>query len=155
MTTTTGNPTAEKAAAYLNDPALLDGGMGWLREHYPDLSADGLLDHGWTRGSICREGVKTALGFLLECRAALSPRHHTYTLKHTFEDWTGLYVANGELIGACLLAGVRVSSPPDVWHDAYVHLLAPKDCKDRCGNRIPAGDRHLICDQCRAVPGRR
>ena len=155
--TQTANPIAEKAAAYLADPALLEGGMGWLREHYPKLTVEGWMRRGEPiseERAISEERVRIVMEFLLECKPG-QQRHDTYMLKHRFEWWARRYVTTGDLVAACLLVGVPVDKPQNPSEGGWVFMLAPRDCKGSCGNRIPAGSRKRLCDQCRSLLGRR
>ena len=157
MTAETANPLAERAAAYLTDPALLESGLDRLREQYPDLSMEGLARRG---EPISKERVEAALGCMQRCRPG-QQKHRSYGLKQKFERWAGGYIANGELIAACLLVGVPVDDPRETRRDAFVHMTVPKDCASGnmrgrpCTNEIPIGSRKFLCDQCRSVPGRR
>ena len=152
MTTETTNPLAEKAAAYLADPALLGAGMGWLWEYHPDLSVGSVVQRG---EPISEERVRIALGLLLECKPG-QRKHDAYELRYKFEWWAGRHVTTGDVVAACLLVGVPADTPRNLSESAWVYLLAPKDCKGSCrNNRVPAGDRRLLCDWCRSLSGRR
>jgi hypothetical protein len=94
----------EKLNKALNDAPNL-GRFGFREPTHPKfaIEREQLLSGGLS-------GVEAAIAFLQACpwRKTVNRDFDSYFIKHAAEKWSGQYVANGELILAALVVGMKV-----------------------------------------------